>query len=375
LNEKKQIPFNKPFLCGLEKKYVEQVVMSGKLSGNGNFTHLCHEFFQQKFGFDNCLLTTSCTDALEMCAMLIDIQPGDEVIVPSFTFVSTALAFAAKGAKIVFADSSSNNPNIDAAYVRKLINSRTKAIVVMHYAGYACQMDVFRQLAAEHQLILIEDAALALDAMYNDRYLGSFGHLSTFSFHETKNIIAGEGGMLVVNDEKYINRAKVLWEKGTNRVDFAEGKAKKYEWVDLGSSFLPSELTAAFLFGQLQDFENIQLLRRNVWWHYANKLSELKAKETIDFPSICANASMFHFFVKEVTLRNSLLDYLQSNGIHAVFHYLPLHLSPFYLKSNKKMSLPNAEKYASGVVRVPFYAELQESEIDVVCEKIIQFFA
>lgn len=253
------IGFNVPHLTGCEVKYIQEAVKQNvQLSGNGPYTKQCQRFFEEKYGFMKCLLTTSCTDALEMAAMLCDIKPGDEVIVPSYTFVSSALAFVRQGAKIVFADSMENNPNIDAEQIEALITPRTKAIVPVHYAGVACDMDRIMEIAEKHHLYVVEDAAQAIDSFYKDRPLGGIGHLAAFSFHETKNIISGEGGMLVVNDEKFIRRAEILWEKGTNRAEFFRGEVNKYGWVDVGSSFLPSEMTAAFLWAQLESLEDIQ---------------------------------------------------------------------------------------------------------------------
>jgi len=368
------IPFNKPFLSGIEKKYIEEAVLTGKLSGNGKFTKLCHDFLQKKYSFKKCLLTTSCTDALEMAAFLIDIKPGDEVIVPSFTYVSTALAFASKGANIRFADSSAFSPNIDAEKLETLISPKTKAIVVMHYAGEACDMDFILKIASKYHLLVIEDAALAFDAQYHERALGSFGHLSTFSFHETKNIISGEGGLLVINDERFAERAEVLWEKGTNRVSFSEGKCNKYEWIDYGSSFLPSELTAAFLYGQLTQLSEIQARRMNAWKIYYQKLQFLQKRNKIILPQNTSNASMFYFIVSNKTFRDEIINYLESYGIHAVFHYLPLHLSPFYLKNNPVADLPNAVRYADCVVRLPFFTEITEFQQEYICTKIEDFF-
>ena len=251
-----KIPYNKPFLVGKELEYIKEAIESGKISGNGQFTRKCQQFFEERFGFGKCLLTSSCTDALEMCALLLDIKEGDEIIMPSYTFVSTANAFMLRGAKIVFADSSATHPNMTAD-IEALITPKTKAIVVVHYAGMACDMEVFGELAKKHQLYLIEDAAHALDSYHLGKPLGGIGHLATFSFHETKNIIAGEGGMLVVNDEALKHKAEIIWEKGTNRSAFFRGEVAKYNWVSLGSSFLPSEITAAFLFAQLESFDEI----------------------------------------------------------------------------------------------------------------------
>ena len=262
------IPFNKPYLTGKEAHYMYQAVYTGKLSGNGVFTKKCQNFFEEKCGFKKALLTTSCTDALEMCAILCNVQPGDEVIVPSYTFVSSALAFVRQGAKIVFADSMASNPNIDADKLEALITPKTKVIVPVHYAGVACDMDKIMEIANRHNLFVVEDAAQAIDSYYKGRPLGSIGHLSAFSFHETKNIIAGEGGLLAINDERFIRRAEIIWEKGTNRSEFFRGEVNKYGWVDTGSSFLPSEVIAAFLWAQLENMEEIQKMRRHTNRYY-----------------------------------------------------------------------------------------------------------
>src|SRR5664279_424948 len=259
------IPFNKPYLTGKEMHYMYQAIYSGKISGNGMFTQKCHRFFEEKYGFKRALLTTSCTDALEMSAILADIQPGDEVIMPSFTFVSTALAFVRQGAKIVFADSNSLNPNIDVAQIEELITPRTKVIVPVHYAGIACDMDPIIDLARKYNLLVIEDAAQAIDSFYKGIPLGSIGQMATFSFHETKNINSGEGGMLAINDAKFMKRAEIIWEKGTNRSEFFRGEVNKYGWVDIGSSFLPSDIIAAYLFAQLENLDIIQTKRKSLW--------------------------------------------------------------------------------------------------------------
>jgi dTDP-4-amino-4,6-dideoxygalactose transaminase len=256
------IPFNKPFLTGNETKYIQEAVASGKISSDGIFSKKCHQFFEQKFRFKKCLLTTSCTDALELAALLIKIEPGDEVILPSFTFVSTANAFVLRGAKLVFVDSTAENPNMDVHSVAALITQKTKAIVVVHYAGIACDMDVIMNLADKHKLFVIEDAAQAIDSYYNNRPLGSIGHLAAFSFHETKNVISGEGGMLTINDEQFIERAEIIREKGTNRSQFFRGEVNKYGWKEPGSSFLPSDIIAAFLYAQLENLDTIQKKRK-----------------------------------------------------------------------------------------------------------------
>ncbi len=274
------IPFNKPFLTGKEAHYMYQAVYTGKLSGNGEFTKKCQKFFEEKYGFKKALLTTSCTDALEMCAILCDVQPGDEVIVPSYTFVSSALAFVRQGAKIIFADSMASNPNIDAEKLEVLITPKTKVIVPVHYAGVACDMDRIIEIANKHNILVVEDAAQAIDSYYKGRPLGSIGHMSAFSFHETKNIIAGEGGLLAINDERFIRRSEILWEKGTNRSEFFRGEVNKYGWVDTGSSFLPSEVIAAFLWAQLENMELIQNRRKAIWEQYHEGLKNLESRLT-----------------------------------------------------------------------------------------------
>ena len=263
-----KIPFNKPYLSGNETRYIEEAVLSGKISGDGLFTKRVHAFFEQQLGFQKVLLTTSCTDALEMAALLLDIQPGDEVIVPSYTFVSTANAFVLRGAKIVFVDSTAENPNLDAAALEGLITPRTRAVVPVHYAGIACDMDAIQSVADKHQLTVVEDAAQAIDSFYKGRPLGSIGALAAFSFHETKNIISGEGGMLAINDPRYVSRAEIIREKGTNRSSFFRGEVDKYSWVDAGSSFLPSDIIAAFLWAQLENLTDIQQRRKAIWQRY-----------------------------------------------------------------------------------------------------------
>ena len=280
-----QIPFNKPYMTGKETQYIEQAVNSGKISGNGLFTKKCQDFFENKYGFIKCLLTTSCTDALEMAAILLNIKQGDEVIMPSFTFVSTANAFVLRGAKIIFADSKKDHPNIDENLLESLITPKTKAIVVVHYAGVACEMDTIMSLAKKHNIYVVEDAAQAIDSFYKGKPLGSIGHLSAFSFHETKNIQCGEGGMLAINDEQFKERAEIIWEKGTNRSAFFRGEVNKYGWVDIGSSFLPSEISAAFLWAQLESLDKIQNKRKEIYKHYQNELKSL-GKQTPTFSKL-----------------------------------------------------------------------------------------
>ena len=343
------IPFNKPFLTGKEAHYMYQAVYTGKLSGNGVFTKKCQEFFESRYGFRKCLMTTSCTDALEMAAILCDVQPGDEVIVPSYTFVSSALAFVRQGAKIVFADSYADNPNIDADKLESLITGKTKVIVPVHYAGVACDMDKIMEIAERHHLLVVEDAAQAIDSYYKGRPLGSIGHLAAFSFHETKNVTAGgEGGLLVVNDERFVRRAEIIWEKGTNRAEFFRGMVNKYGWVDTGSSFLPSEINSAFLLAQLEQLDVIQNRRKAIWEMYYEGLKDLACQGQIQLPQIpdyaTNNAHMFYFVCRNLDERTRLLAYLKEHDILAVFHYLSLHLSGYYREHSANVpELPNCE--------------------------------
>ncbi len=378
------IPFNKPHISGKETEYIKQAVALGKLSGNGYFTQKCQSFFEQKYGFKKCLLTTSCTDALEMCALLAGIKPGDEVIVPAYAFVSTALAFVREGAKIVFADSCSNHPNIDANKIELLITPQTKAIVVIHYAGVACDMDKIMALAKKYNLLVIEDAAHAIDSYYispvtgEQKALGSIGHLAAFSFHETKNIIAGEGGMLVINDERFISRAEIIWEKGTNRAEFLRGGVNKYEWKDTGSSFLPSELTAAFLWAQIENLEGIQNKRISIWNNYYEKLNALTWKKYYTLPFVpeyaTNNAHIFYLLCNSLDERSLLIDYLFRNEILSVFHYLPLHKSHFYRNKHSGRDLPCCDNFSDCLVRLPLYYELSTEEIDKICHTVITSF-
>ncbi len=370
------IPFNKPFLTGNETEYIKLAVQSGKISGDGLYTKKCHDFFEQKFGFKKALLTTSCTDALELAALLINIQPGDEVILPSYTFVSTANAFVLRGAKLVFVDSTSENPNMDVSAIEPLITSKTKAIVPVHYAGIACEMDEIMRLANKYNLFVIEDAAQAIDSYYKGRPLGSIGHLAAFSFHETKNIISGEGGMLAINDEQFIQRAEILREKGTNRSQFFRGEVDKYGWVDIGSSFLPSEIIAAFLYAQLENIENIQQKRIQLWQCYYDNLNSLKEFVKLPFiPDFATNnAHMFYLVCHNIEQRTGLINYLKSHGILSVFHYLSLHKSEFYLKKHDGRLLSNTDHYSNCLVRLPMYYDLQISDVKRICELIVNYF-
>lgn len=372
------ISFNKPFLTGKEAHYMYQAVYTGKLSGNGYFTKKCQSFFENKYGFKKCLLTTSCTDALEMCAILSNVGPGDEVIVPSFTFVSTALAFVRQGAKIVFADSMSGNPNIDPNKLESLITSRTKVIVPVHYAGVACNMERIMEIANKYNILVIEDAAQAIDSYYMERPLGGIGHLAAFSFHETKNIISGEGGLLVVNDDRFIRRSEIIWEKGTNRAEFFRGEVNKYGWVDTGSSFLPSEIVAAFLYAQLENMNMIQNRRKDIWANYYKGLIDLQEKNVIilsDIPNFATNnAHMFYIICKSLEERTSLISFLKENGIQAPFHYLSLHKSDYYREKHDGRILANCEHFADCLVRLPMFYELRDEEVSFIISKIHEFY-
>ncbi|WP_346209663.1 dTDP-4-amino-4,6-dideoxygalactose transaminase [Aeromonas salmonicida] len=369
------IPFNKPYLHGRELVYIAESVASGKISGDGIFTRKCHNYFESNYHFGKTLLTTSCTDALEMAAILLNIQPSDEVIAPSYTFVSTVNAFVLRGARIVFADSYSDHPNVDPKQIAKLITPRTRAIVVVHYAGVACDMDAIMSLAEEYNIPVVEDAAQAIDAFYKSRPLGSIGCLSTFSFHETKNIISGEGGLLVINDPQYVPRAEIIREKGTNRSSFFRGEVDKYGWVDIGSSFLPSDIIAAYLYAQLEQLEAIQRRRLEIWHRYLRKLTPVVGAYGIKLPLIpdyaTNNAHMFYLDCTSLQQRSQLIKHLDLAGIKAVFHYQSLHSSPYFQGLHDGRSLPNADHFTDSIVRLPMYFDLSNDELDFICEQIV----
>ena len=388
------IPFNKPHLTGKEAHYMYEAVYTCKLSGNGKFTKACQSWFENRYGFRKALLTTSGTDALEMCAMLCELQPGDEVIVPSYTFVSTALAFLREGAKVVFADSMRRNPNLDAETLEALVTPRTKVIVPVHYAGVACDMEAVMAVAEKHHLLVVEDAAQAIDSYYKPQPtnhklqtrnhkplipLGSIGHLAAFSFHETKNITAGgEGGLLVVNDERFVRRAEIIWEKGTNRAEFFRGEVNKYGWVDMGSSFLPSEVNAAFLWAQLENIEEIQTKRKTLWDTYWKRLKPIAEKAPFSLPDIppyaTNNAHMFYLVLPSLEERTALIAYLKENGVGAVFHYLSLHSSPYYKDKHDGRPLPECDRYADCLVRLPLFFDLTVENVNHICDLIETYY-
>lgn len=376
--KKKLIDFNKPYLTGKETEYIQKAVKFGKISGDGKFTGLCQNFFEKKYGFKKVLLTTSCTDALEMAAILLDIKEGDEIIAPSFTFVSTVNAFVLRGAKIIFVDSRKDNPNMNEEAIEKLITSKTKVIVPVHYAGVACDMNKIMALANKYNLFVVEDAAQAIDSYYGDIPLGSIGHLATFSFHETKNIISGEGGMLVINDKRFVERAEIIREKGTNRAGFFRGEVAKYGWVDIGSSFLPSDIIAAFLFAQIENLDDIQNKRKLIWNNYYTALKPLEDSGHVRLPKIPKysynNAHLFYIICKSKLERASLIHYLKQENINAVFHYQSLHKSEYYLRNHQEQQLPISDIYTDCLLRIPFYYRISDKDQKRVISCINKYY-
>lgn len=361
-----QIPFNKIHLTGKEISYIADAITRGKIAGDGFFTKKCHTFFEEEYGFQKALLTTSCTDALEMAALLIDIEAGDEIIAPSYTFVSTVNPFLLRGAKIRFVDSLPNHPNMDVSQIEALINEKTKAIVVVHYAGIAVDMKPLMEIADRHGLKVIEDAAQGIDSYYHDRPLGSIGHLGAFSFHETKNISSGEGGMLLINDPQYNHQAEIIREKGTNRSQFFRGEVDKYGWMAVGSSFLPSDMIAAYLLAQLEHLEDIQHKRLKIWHFYYENLQKLADAGYFTLPFIpdfaTNNAHTFYIVLPSLAARSALMQFLKTKGIHTTFHYLALHNSTYFSLQHDNRLLPNSEHYTDCLLRLPLYADLNEEE-------------
>lgn len=373
------IPFNQAAVVGTEENYIREAIKNRTLCGDGPFHKKCHQWFETKLPCKKAFLTTSCTHALEMAAILIDIKSGDEVIMPSYTFVSTANAFVMMGAKIVFVDIRPDTMNIDEKLIENAITPKTKVIVPVHYAGVACEMDTIMEIAKRHSLYVIEDAAQGMMATYKGRALGTIGHIGTFSFHETKNYTCGEGGLLIINDEQFIERAEIIREKGTNRTQFFRGAVDKYSWVDLGSSYLPSELNAAYLWGQLEHAEDINIDRLTSWDRYYEGLSELQNKGFIELPvtpdECTHNAHMFYIKVKNLEERTALLQYLKENDIWAVFHYVPLHSAPAGLR----FSVFNGEdkfttKESERLIRLPMYYELKEQDIKKISESLDEYY-
>jgi dTDP-4-amino-4,6-dideoxygalactose transaminase len=361
------IPFNRPCLSGNEYKYIAQAIANGHASGDGPFTRLCHELLEQELQVPKALLTTSCTHALEMAAILLDCRPGEEVILPSFTFVSTANAFVLRGARVVFADIRPDTMNLDETRLDPLITSRTKAIVPVHYAGVACEMDAICAIAARHGIAVVEDNAHGLFARYRGKFTGTFGCLATQSFHETKNVTCGEGGALLVNDPELVERALIIREKGTNRSQFFRGQVDKYSWVDVGSSYLPSDLLAAFLFAQLEARQEIQKKRRRIWESYQRDLEPWAVENGIRLPVVPAECEqayhMFYMVLPSLEFRQSLISHLKAQGILSVFHYVPLHSSEMGRKwSARETSCPVTEDVSVRLLRLPFYNDLTEAD-------------
>ena len=363
----KNIPFNKFTIQGKENEYIEKSIKSGQISGDNNFTILCNNFLKNKLKIKKAFLTTSCTHALEMTALLLNIRPGDEIIVPSFTFVSTINAFILRGAEPIFADIRSDTLNIDESIIESLITEKTKAIIVVHYAGVGCEMDIIMNISRKKNIPVIEDNAHGLFGKYKNRFLGTFGLFSTQSFHSTKNFSCGEGGALLINDERYIKRAEIIREKGTNRSDFFRGEINKYNWVDIGSSFLPSDILAAFLYGQLEKFKSIQAKRKRIWTKYYEELKDLERFKGFKLPQVpkyCKQSyHMFYLILPSLHVRNKFIKYLKSRGINATFHYLPLHSSKMG-KKYKSNSCPITEKISNCIVRLPFFNDLDLSKMN-----------
>ena len=374
-----KIPFNKPFIVGKELYYIAQSVLSGHIAGDGMFTGKCQAFMEKKFNAKKILLTTSCTSALEMAAILCNVGVDDEVILPSFTFVSTANAFYLRGAKLIFMDIKQETLNIDEAMIEDVITEHTKAIVPVHYAGISCEMDKIVDLARRYNLYVIEDAAQGVNAKYKGKFLGTIGDIGAYSFHETKNIICGEGGAIVINNEALIERAEIIREKGTNRSKFFRGEVDKYTWVDIGSSYLPSDLLAAFLYAQLENMEVIEEQRKAIFNYYYEALTPLAKKGVLRLPAIpseCkSNSHMFYIILDDEQTRDALMNYLKSNGILAVFHYLPLHISPMGRSMGyKDGQLPVTEYISERLLRLPFYYNLSHEELTKVITCIEDFF-
>ena len=373
-----RIPFNRSTLAGREQEYIAQAMAIGQIAGDQTFTKKCHALLEQRLGVNKALLTTSCTHALEMSALLLNIQPGDEVIVPSFTFVSTVNAFVLRGAKPVFIDIRPDTLNLDETKLSSLITERTRAIVPVHYAGVACEMDVIVDIAARHGIAVVEDNAHGLFGKYKGKTLGTFGCLATQSFHETKNITCGEGGALLINDAALIERAEIIREKGTNRSRFFRGQVDKYSWVDLGSSYLMSDLLAAFLYGQLECAEQIQTKRRRVWEYYRDHLGDWAAGQGVRLPHIPAQCEqtyhMYYILMPSLASRQAIIRHLRSKGILSVFHYLPLHISDMGRTFGGKVGdCPITEDISDRLLRLPFYNDLAESDQSTVVNALREF--
>ena len=371
------IPFNKPYMTGKELWYISQAHASGHLAGDGQFTKKCSAWLEQRIGCQKALLTHSCTAALEMAAMLADIQPGDEVIMPSYTFVSTANAFVLRGGVPVFVDIRPDTLNIDEAKIEAAITPRTKAIVPVHYAGVACEMDAIMDMARRHGLLVIEDAAQGIMSTYKGRPLGSIGHMAALSFHETKNIISGEGGALLINDPRFVERAEVIREKGTNRSQFFRGQVDKYTWVDVGSSYLPGEVIAAFLWAQMEEADAINKRRLDIWANYHQWFANVEKAGKLRRPTVpreCVhNAHMYYLLLPSLEARTALIDGLKAKGIHTVFHYIPLHSSPRGQTVGRAVGdMTHTNNAGERLVRLPLWLGLEDELANVIAEVVAQ---
>ena len=373
-----QIPFNEPFIAGKELFYIAQAVALGNIAGDGHFTTSCANLLEERYGIPKVLMMPSCTAALETAAMLCDLQPGDEVIMPSYTFVSTANAVARLGAKPVFVDVRPDTLNIDETLIQAAITDRTKAIFPVHYGGVGCEMDSIMKIASDHDLVVVEDAAQGVNAFYKERALGSIGHLATFSFHETKNYICGEGGALCINADRFLQQAEIIRDKGTNRQQFFRGEIDKYTWVDIGSSYVPSEITCAFLYGQLELLDEIAARRREIFEDYRRHLTPLEQAGVVKLPVVpnhcVTNYHLFYLLVKDRSVRDQLLSYLKSSGIHAVFHYVPLHSSPKGRELGCDVPLPVTDDVAGRLIRLPLYHGLTADKQAKVVDAVQSFF-
>lgn len=374
----RHIPFNRPTFAGDEQAYIAEAIAAGHVSGDGPFTTKCHKLLEKALSVPTVLLTTSCTHALEMAALLLDIQAGDEVIVPSFTFVSTVNAFVLRGARPVFVDIRPDTLNLDEGRLEELISERTRAVVPVHYAGVGCEMDTIMRICSRHGVRVVEDNAHGLFGRYKGRYLGTFGQLATQSFHETKNFSCGEGGALLINDQRLVERAEIIREKGTNRSRFFRGQVDKYTWVDLGSSYLPSDLVAALLYAQLEARERIQERRARIWWHYRDNLADWAQSQSISLPTVPAECEqsyhMFYMLMPSLKARQALIQHLRERNILAVFHYLPLHLAPMGHRYDGRLGdCPVTEDVSDRLVRLPFYNSLDEADQERVVEAVTAF--
>jgi len=375
-----KIPFNVPCNVGGELRYIAEAINGNqKISGDGPFTKRCSEFFQHRYAVAKAVLTTSCTDALEMAGLLLNLKPGDEVIVPSFTFVSSANAFALRGARLVFVDSREDEPNVDVNRIAEVITPKTKAIIAVHYAGFACAMDEITTLAQSRHVDVVEDAAQAVKSFYRGRRLGTIGRFGTLSFHETKNLICGEGGLLFVNRQEDVKRTEIIREKGTNRTAFFRGEIAKYSWVDLGSSFLPSELNAAYLFGQLESIDLIQNRRVEIYNRYCACLKVLEDQGKALLPVVpngaTINGHLFYLLCPNLSVRTQLIDFLKSQNIHATFHYVPLHSSEYFSEFHDGRVLKNCDRYSEQLVRLPLFFAMTDEMVDIVCSEVLKFFS